>query len=295
MNNQEQKKQASEKPQDVVDNRRRFIKGAGIATPMVLTLASRSVLGAQCLSQIMSGNISNVGNGSCELGNSPGGWKTPVGKTLKGDDFVHLATSSTVSISLPDVTKTVDATWTETINKRKIKKSGTVDIKFKITQTKVESYNWAGNIFKYGDLKTYENKVLSITISGTSTLITSTVTVTNAKQTDLTVGATFKKDDKTTTTNSTCTNPTTTKQCCDFTDGDTFQFAFGAGSSDSMREILCDDPGSEASHLVAAMLNAHYYANYVLSVDQVKALFLGTMQPPNNMSLNDFLDSTWGS
>ena len=53
-----------------MEKRRRFIKGAGIAAPVVLTLASPSVFGIQCQSEIASGNQSQNPNGSCELGKS---------------------------------------------------------------------------------------------------------------------------------------------------------------------------------------------------------------------------------
>ena len=70
----------SEKKEDEgggVNKRRRFIKGAGIAAPVVLTLASSSVFGAQCLSSRMSGNLSQqTPNDGCWGGQSPGFWKT---------------------------------------------------------------------------------------------------------------------------------------------------------------------------------------------------------------------------
>ncbi|MDD2658235.1 MAG: hypothetical protein PHY54_00965 [Methylococcales bacterium] len=54
--------------------RRRFVAGVSVAAPVILTLASPSVLGqVQCLSQQMSGNASQK-PGSCALGLSPGYW-----------------------------------------------------------------------------------------------------------------------------------------------------------------------------------------------------------------------------
>lgn len=85
MNNQEPQNKNKTTEQACVDKRRRFIKGAGIAAPVVLTLSSPSVFGAMCLSQIMSGNQSHIGTGSCILGLSPGFWKNPVGTTSQGD------------------------------------------------------------------------------------------------------------------------------------------------------------------------------------------------------------------
>jgi len=76
MSNQESQNQDKTKEQAGVEKRRRFIKGAGIAAPIVLTVSSPSVFGAMCLSQIMSGNQSQIGTGSCALGNNPTYWKT---------------------------------------------------------------------------------------------------------------------------------------------------------------------------------------------------------------------------
>lgn len=76
MSNQEPQKQNMASKETAVQKRRRFIKGAGVATPVILTLSSPSVFGALCLSQQMSGNVSGT-TGSCVLGLSPGFWATP--------------------------------------------------------------------------------------------------------------------------------------------------------------------------------------------------------------------------
>lgn len=89
MNNQEPQNQNTSAEQVTVNKRRRFIKGAGIAAPVVLTLSSPSVFGALCLSQMMSGNQSHIGTGSCTLGLSPGFWKNPVGTTSQGDTTIQ--------------------------------------------------------------------------------------------------------------------------------------------------------------------------------------------------------------
>ncbi|MEQ1622847.1 MAG: hypothetical protein ABL919_15715, partial [Methylococcales bacterium] len=80
MNNKEHVSQAKSTSENIIDNRRLFIKGAGIAAPVVLTLSSRSVLGAatQCVSQILSGNISNAANASCEVGTALAVWANSV-------------------------------------------------------------------------------------------------------------------------------------------------------------------------------------------------------------------------
>jgi len=58
MSNQELQIKARLQKKAAVEKRRRFIKGAGIAAPVVLTLASPSVFGIQCQSEIASGNQS---------------------------------------------------------------------------------------------------------------------------------------------------------------------------------------------------------------------------------------------
>ena len=73
MSNQEPHNQGETKEVGV-EKRRRFIKGAGIAAPVILTLSSPSVFGALCLSQIMSGNESHVGTGNCTSGHTPLWW-----------------------------------------------------------------------------------------------------------------------------------------------------------------------------------------------------------------------------
>lgn len=60
---------------------RRKITRLGIGAPIVLTLASRSVLANQCLSNMLSGNLSDPTRDSiCQKGWSPGGWGQPGGK-----------------------------------------------------------------------------------------------------------------------------------------------------------------------------------------------------------------------
>ena len=76
MSNQEPHNQGETKEAGV-EKRRRFIKGAGIGAPVILTLSSPSVFGAFCRSEIMSGNESHMGAGSCVLGDSRNHWKDP--------------------------------------------------------------------------------------------------------------------------------------------------------------------------------------------------------------------------
>lgn len=59
-------------------NRRRLAK-FGLGAPVLASLASRPVLAGQCLSNMMSGNLSNPNRGHCSKGWSPGGWGQPGG------------------------------------------------------------------------------------------------------------------------------------------------------------------------------------------------------------------------
>ena len=63
-----------------VDESRRQFSRLGAATPVLLTLASRPVFGGNCLSNMMSGNLSNPDGGQCSFGWSPGGWRNPKGE-----------------------------------------------------------------------------------------------------------------------------------------------------------------------------------------------------------------------
>ncbi|MDD1628429.1 MAG: hypothetical protein LUQ26_13305 [Methylococcaceae bacterium] len=74
MSNQETQNLNKTTEEAGVEQRRRFIKGAAAATPVILTLASPSVFGVECLSQQLSGNASHT-PGSCVLGNDPTYWK----------------------------------------------------------------------------------------------------------------------------------------------------------------------------------------------------------------------------
>ena len=60
-------------------SRRRLIKLGATSVPVIATLASRPVLAAACLSNMMSGNLSNPNRGNCSKGWSPGGWMGPGG------------------------------------------------------------------------------------------------------------------------------------------------------------------------------------------------------------------------
>ena len=60
-------------------SRRRQLSKLGLGAPVLATLASRPVFAGQCLSNMMSGNLSNPNRGNCAKGWSPGGWGQPGG------------------------------------------------------------------------------------------------------------------------------------------------------------------------------------------------------------------------
>ena len=62
------------------EKRRRLTKFA-VGAPVLVTLASRPVFAGQCLSNMLSGNLSPGHiNGNCSKGWSPGGWGLPGGQ-----------------------------------------------------------------------------------------------------------------------------------------------------------------------------------------------------------------------
>ncbi len=64
---------------DVSESRRRFTR-LGVGAPVILSLVSKPVLGAQCLSNMLSGNLSDPDRGACSRGGSPGAWKNRGGR-----------------------------------------------------------------------------------------------------------------------------------------------------------------------------------------------------------------------
>ena len=61
-----------------MNSRRNFIRKAGVAGPVIMTLASRPVFATQCYSNMMSGNLSNPTRGDhCKSGSHPDHWKGP--------------------------------------------------------------------------------------------------------------------------------------------------------------------------------------------------------------------------
>ena len=75
---QDQKNTPDSGNPNAVNISRRNFSRLGAATPILLSLASPSVLGAPCLSNMMSGHLYQD-RGECSFGWSPGGWKNPGG------------------------------------------------------------------------------------------------------------------------------------------------------------------------------------------------------------------------
>lgn len=80
-NSNKTKKLSVEQPDNSnIDISRRQFSRLGAVSPVLLTLASKPVFGGNCLSNMMSGNLSDPDRGNCSPGWSPGGWRKPVGQ-----------------------------------------------------------------------------------------------------------------------------------------------------------------------------------------------------------------------
>jgi len=62
-----------------VNARRRRLAKFAVGGPVLVTLASRPVMAGNCLSNMLSGNLSDPNRGTCSRGWSPGGWGQPGG------------------------------------------------------------------------------------------------------------------------------------------------------------------------------------------------------------------------
>ena len=119
MSNQEPQNQNKTTEETAVEKRRRFIKGAGIAAPVVLTLANRSAFGAVgCMSQQVSGNMSQAGAGSCVAGASPSTWQpptpTPQPAPVVGQACGNITSSTSKSLTTGQVSISKTVTVTNT-------------------------------------------------------------------------------------------------------------------------------------------------------------------------------------
>ena len=334
MSNQEPQNQDKTNEDTDVQKRRRFIKGASVAAPVVLTLANRSVFGntLPCLSQQISGNMSHIGEGSCESGQPPTAWRGNYNN--QPIPIIGTAITNITPNGQPVVVRDE-----EMINKQVIASytgnSYPPGTKVKIVQNiKVikKTYYWYGTNFIYGDLFITEINTRIFRGTNFTNNVFEEITVEQvtsaAPNTDkynppkVVVGAKFKTGTQWAYTNADGTkNPDDTTstlsiwpsgyslasplpaKCSDFASGTgtTMQAAFGdpGASSISMREILCANASSHDSFCSTAMLNASYNLppiNYVCTVEQVKALCANpptSPYPPGYASVWDFFASTW--
>jgi hypothetical protein len=93
MSNQEPQNPDKMTEEAEVENRRRFIKGAGAAVPVILTLASPSVFGLAdgqaCYSQQLSGVLRPSQVGFCSKGYPPSFWKIPRNVAFTSDPLLN--------------------------------------------------------------------------------------------------------------------------------------------------------------------------------------------------------------
>jgi len=306
MNKQKLNEPAAHK-EDGVEKRRRFIKGAGLAAPVVLSLANRSAFGAAkgCLSQQVSGNISEAGAGSCSSGSLVTVWN-PTNQTI-GTTKGNIALSTTQT-----TTPIVTASWTA---------GGKAYVLTATITQKGSSYIWSGTSYVYGILTT-QTITLSLTRNGSSiesgsfTFPMSGVTTNPTGSTLFTTffpsGASFTIK---TTYYTYISNPATgalTKASSagvsgvgslsrSYFSGGTAYNSISAFSGSSITTSLRANlsvAGLNANS-VAALLNAAYTPAstppYVLTVAQVKGLCATppTEKLPPNTTLTTFLASTF--
>ena len=287
---------SSERDNARVDTSRRSFAKTGMAVPVIMTLASQPVLGRPCLSNIISGNLSDPDRGECSLGNSPGGWGSfNNGETRDGVLFQDQVSSFSSTL---DERISVNAKWeTHNSDGDSIEVEGNIQIVFTGT-VNTKRYNWASDIFHYGDLAIKTGSITSF-LDSSGAILTGVESVKLTGNTILPINPITGSD----MTNNTHLSlgqgfENAHNQCGHFTGGTLYSTAFGGdplvADDKPMREILCINPKTIDRHLVAAMLNAHHYSSYILTVAQVKGLRDGSCPYPSHYdSLNEFLDDTW--
>ncbi len=289
-----------------VSNNRRRLLIASLSAPVVLTLPGRTAFGAQCLSQVMSGNMSQVGTGSCELGRSPSTWANAgVGSGVASISLSAALSSGPVISTVID--KDVFATVYGVDNTR-------VHIT-EITTTTKHVYQWSGMDFIYGELyivktvttlKTDIDTLPSITVTNANPPMDTSPNINNGS---VTTGVALNTGTRWAYANGgsqtevfspsiDAVNSLPAAKPSDFVGGTAFNHfsAFGAGSAVAMREILNANSASNEAICVAALLNASYTPsiNYALDAQQVRDLANGLgMVPPGYTSVFGFLSSTW--
>jgi hypothetical protein len=305
--NKQKLNEPSAHKEDGVEKRRRFIKSAGLAAPVVLSLANRSAFGAAagCLSQQVSGNVSQAGAGSCSSGSSPLAWQSPT--IVTANICTISGTSATPSPMYQNYSATVKISGD----------SKSYNLVVTISSQKKTPYYWndTGNVYQYGTL-TILSVTTTLKTSGNNAYGSFTITsISNINPSGSKLFSTASPNNVFTTGNKkliinetdgslirTVSTSNSTYNSTDFTGGTTFSSAFGyaaknSASTLSMREILSTANSGQDANCVAALLNAAYTPAsppYVLTVLQVKDLCKSTASPtPSYTDLASFLASTW--
>jgi len=300
MNSQEQEIQVSVKPEEDVTSRRRFIKGAGITTPVVLTLSSRSVFGNPCLSQILSGNESHVVAGSCVRGTSLSNWRIAVipGSISSVSAAINTGAKTTNSdpcaIKSPPTLLNDSGTPIEISGLRLTQGGKTYEARINIENKLVsrETFTWNGGSI-YGIQNKYRNQVKKIEKKKDNMWVEITQQVNINEIPAATIPNTNKYTLK--------TGPLTKNDFLDdfyeLTGGDT-NASIGGDGTKTLRNILTDTATAESdtAYLIAAFLNAKYYKlknqSYALDEGDVIKIANGSQKVPKD-NIKAFLSSTW--
>ncbi|PLX63057.1 MAG: hypothetical protein C0630_02530 [Sedimenticola selenatireducens] len=86
----------------ISSSRRQFTKTGLLASPVLMSVVSRPVFGVGCLSNMLSGNMSDPNRGECNLGLSTGYWKEhpeawPISAGFKPDNTVPNSCNDCIS------------------------------------------------------------------------------------------------------------------------------------------------------------------------------------------------------
>jgi hypothetical protein len=283
MSNQETQNQDKTTEEVGVDKkRRRFVAGASVAAPVILTLTSPSVFGAgvqeACYSQQMSGNASGT-PASCTTGNSPQFWRDnpqvwPAPFTFGNDNVCPAPNSSSSDTS--------NSGQGSVSNSQALIQNAPISAPGKNAPI---SGPVKGN---YADKRAQKLAAQDFTnIRGINS--------------DVIVDKSAKKEvqafDSESTADSAPTADSAAIPGTMFSDA----IAFGPGNlNKEMSEILClylggDKSYTSLAYFVAAILNAQT-PGYILTVEQVRGLLNnpGSYPPPPGYgSVEQFLESTW--
>jgi hypothetical protein len=331
MSNQEQQNQEKTTEEAALETRRRFIKGAGIAAPVVLSLANRSAFGQteECLSQQVSGNASHNA-GSCLTGKTPAQWAGP---NPQNQDITGFAVPSIHPYSDPITI----------LDKQVQTGSGASAKRYRIRQTirqKTQTDKWAISGIEYGVLTTTETTTIINEINmgpsppkeKTAMSLNSIITgfsvpadiktdvqltinpIDTYKQLDGQVGpppsrlpdtTSFKVGIKSEYTDTTTNPPTPIRDepltggpmWSDYRGGDAFNVYFTNSLNTMPMRVILSTIATPLSHeyfCVAGLLNALSVPNYPMSADDVKNIYDNpNLVPGGSTNFEAFFVSTW--